>query len=677
MPKLVLNDITSGYASITALNDNFALIENALENTLSRDGTTPNQMGANLDMNGYLILNQANPVAISGFEWNGDWATATVYAVGDIVYESSTGTAYICVVAHTSGTFATDLAAVKWQVFASASLPPQTAQAAKFLQTNGTSASWEVPEASEVSFTPSGTGAVATNVQSKLREFVSVKDFGAVGDGVTDDSAAFQLAANYAASRARDYNQTAFAAVNKAPTAEVYVPDDNYVVNTAITSTAQIVWNFASNAVVNSTALLTGVINREGRHINARHTGITENSTTLSLRANQALDTTGGVYGITSLAQMSEVGPPHSVTLQIDNDTRTYPTLTGTTYTATTVTYTNAPDLSDVKTGSIITTLGAPNYMGQITNIDTDTKTITVSAWYSFTGTYDTTGIPANGTDAAVDYYEKIWGQNTNVFFRPGNPTRRAAGYELGVLNYQSDVPPLDLAVEQNPSMWGFDAVNLGTYKSSVAFIARAGNTQNWHTGFVSQGNDIGLQIFGKSGHTSNVGVSYEVGTGIAFRTMVSGDVRFLITATGAVEMGSKTVANTPYIDFNSSGLGYDYDARIIAAGGSGALGQGELLYYAGAHRFFGSTEGVQGEALRVAAPINTVNYVQINGSDSGRAPAILTNGTDTNIDLLLAPKGTGVVRFGTWTSNADVAINGYVTIKDASGTIRKLATIA
>jgi hypothetical protein len=57
MPKVPLSTITSGYGTVDALNANFNAIEAAFDNTLSRDGDTPNQMSANLDMNGNALLN--------------------------------------------------------------------------------------------------------------------------------------------------------------------------------------------------------------------------------------------------------------------------------------------------------------------------------------------------------------------------------------------------------------------------------------------------------------------------------------------------------------------------------------------------------------------------------------------------------------------------------------------
>lgn len=60
----------------------------------------------------------------------------------------------------------------------------------------------------------SGTGATARTVQAKLRDVVSVKDFGAVGNGVADDTNAFK---------------NALAASNS-----VYVPDGTYKITSTI-----------------------------------------------------------------------------------------------------------------------------------------------------------------------------------------------------------------------------------------------------------------------------------------------------------------------------------------------------------------------------------------------------------------------------------------------------------
>jgi len=57
MAKLALTDMASGYALVTTVNANNALIETALENTLSRDGTSPNTMSADLDLNSNQIKN--------------------------------------------------------------------------------------------------------------------------------------------------------------------------------------------------------------------------------------------------------------------------------------------------------------------------------------------------------------------------------------------------------------------------------------------------------------------------------------------------------------------------------------------------------------------------------------------------------------------------------------------
>ena len=129
--KPTLSTITSGYTSATTLNENFASLRDAFDNTLSLDGSVPNAMSADLDLNSKDLLNVAqtntDTLYVAGTKvtattaspsWKGPWVTATVYAIDDIV--STSGSSYICIVAHTAAaTFTADLSAVKWQVMAS------------------------------------------------------------------------------------------------------------------------------------------------------------------------------------------------------------------------------------------------------------------------------------------------------------------------------------------------------------------------------------------------------------------------------------------------------------------------------------------------------------------------------------------------------------------------------
>jgi len=90
-------------------------------------------------------------IASEGLSFRGVWVTATSYAVNDLV--SSSTTTYVCLVAHTSGTFNTDLAAAKWMVFSQVT---------------------STPAASGVSFSATG-GIASTNVQTALAELDTEK----------------------------------------------------------------------------------------------------------------------------------------------------------------------------------------------------------------------------------------------------------------------------------------------------------------------------------------------------------------------------------------------------------------------------------------------------------------------------------------------------------------------
>jgi len=78
-------------------------------------------------------------------------------------------------------------------------------------------------------FTASGTGAVSRSVDGKLKDIVSVKDFGAVGDGSTNDTAAFNAAITWANSKGGNDRANIVGS-------NIFIPSGRYLITAALSA---------------------------------------------------------------------------------------------------------------------------------------------------------------------------------------------------------------------------------------------------------------------------------------------------------------------------------------------------------------------------------------------------------------------------------------------------------
>lgn len=98
--------VSSGYLSTAQLNSNFSAIETAFDNTVSRDGSSPNTMLANLDMNSNRILNLPEPqtsseparksdlLTIVGEQWKGTSTTEVTIGNGSKSFSTQSDKAF-------------------------------------------------------------------------------------------------------------------------------------------------------------------------------------------------------------------------------------------------------------------------------------------------------------------------------------------------------------------------------------------------------------------------------------------------------------------------------------------------------------------------------------------------------------------------------------------------------
>ncbi len=95
---------------------------------------------------------------------------------------------------------------------------------------------------------------------------------------------------------------------------------------------------------------------------------------------------------------------------------------------------------------------------------------------------------------------------------------------------------------------------------------------------------------------------------------------------------------------------------------------------------FVGNTTlggGVGTQSLQVNNVASAVNYAQITGAVTTGAPVFSAQGSDTNINLTLTPKGTGVVSTTSLTLSNTLTTTAYTETIVASGTVGASATLA
>jgi hypothetical protein len=167
MAKLTLTNITTGYLSTSTFNDNNDAIEAALENTLSRDGTSPNTMSADIDFNSNRATN-----LVDGAN-NQDAVTVAQLAAASVV--SNTTTAALVTVADSAGNY--DATTVEG-VLAELGGTTQTAEAIGTVLQPASSAE------TDASVTPTA-----------YRYPVGfIERYGGVADGTTDSTTALETA---------------------------------------------------------------------------------------------------------------------------------------------------------------------------------------------------------------------------------------------------------------------------------------------------------------------------------------------------------------------------------------------------------------------------------------------------------------------------------------------------
>ena len=385
------------------------------------------------------------------------------------------------------------------------------------------------------------------NIQQALH-FMTVRQCGAKGDGVTVEDAAFSEAALTSPAS----NIAGVGKSENIPRPEstiVYINDGTYLLSDYIdVGNRDVTWVASHGAEIINPKYLNGRLYRPGRQNNLYPHGSAGNACGFSVRLQKVgEDSTDGpeILGITTPARLATY--PDRDIAAFYAEAKMPPalaTLTGTTFTATSISFATTLSTAQrrlIRRGMIIDTAGT-RYSGVVTGWSTDFKTITVTGWYLYNGGGGTS-TPPGGLTAVLNAYTKGWGQNINAQLDPNSFADYCVAAEYSVVNNKG----------YNVNCWVADFINLGSFKLGTLINLR-GN---------AAGALYGAQI-------SNVETAININTvsNAYFIGVDNNDVQMPF-GKNTQTFGKANTASTQTIAFRTSGKGTGTaDASITVSGG-------------------------------------------------------------------------------------------------------------
>jgi hypothetical protein len=331
-------------------------------------------------------------------------------------------------------------------------------------------------------------------------------------------------------------------------------------------------------------------------------------------------------------------------------------------------------------------------------------------------------GLPTQPCGAAIDISGGIGGQSATTSI-VGNGTTATV-----VTQFENGLKTGDFAVITGASPSGFNGNHTVTVVNSTTFTFESSVSgsatvqglvfapqqlyQKFVTGIVFRNNSIYTSTFGD---TSNVGIvasmanKHQINWGLStgyVGSFIRGETTGISQASGLVlkNLGAEFVgANYERVicDFRDSTTGDTTTSSVTGNGTTGTvvtstphgLSSSNRIFingvvpseFNGNHTItvvnpttFTFSSSVSGSATRQGSVLTSArNFLQIRNNTTGQPAGIHVQGNDTNVDLELVPKGTGVLRFGTYASKSAEIVTGYILIKDSAGNNRKLAVIS